>query len=72
MLADASWELTVVKVEFNCVPSVITTVMMATEMPAAINPYSMAVAPDSSFANRVMRVCIVYSLVCSLVGNGNC
>jgi hypothetical protein len=52
--ADASWEVTVLKTEFNCVPSVMTAVMIATEMPAAISPYSMAVAADSSFANRVM------------------
>src|ERR1700730_2698172 len=63
LLVDASWELTVLKVELNCVPSVITAVTMAIEIPAAINPYSMAVAPDSSFANRPMSVCIGYSLV---------
>lgn len=28
-----------------------TTVMMASEIPAAIKPYSMAVAPDSSEMN---------------------
>jgi len=30
------------------VPTAFTAVMMATAMPAAIRPYSMAVAPDSS------------------------
>src|SRR5262249_41693331 len=40
-----------VKVVFSLPPRVVTTVMIATEMPAAMRPYSMAVAPDSSFAN---------------------
>jgi hypothetical protein len=39
---------TVVNVFFRSVPTVFTTVMMATEMPAAMRPYSIAVAPDSS------------------------
>jgi hypothetical protein len=56
LLADASWEVTVLNVEFNCVPRVITAVMIATEMPAAIRPYSMAVAADSSSTKRVMRL----------------
>jgi hypothetical protein len=38
-------------------PIPFTTAMIAREMPAAINPYSMAVAPDSSARNRRM-VCI--------------
>jgi hypothetical protein len=33
---------------FSLVPMPFTTAMIATEMPAAIRPYSMAVAPDSS------------------------
>jgi hypothetical protein len=37
-----------VNVVFNVVPSVLTIEMMATEMPAAIRPYSMAVAAVSS------------------------
>ena len=37
----------------NCVPRPLTTAMIATEMPAAIKPYSIAVAPDGSFQNRV-------------------
>src|SRR6266540_3682640 len=36
---------------FKFVPTVPTTVMMATEMPAAIRPYSMAVAPSSFLMN---------------------
>ncbi len=36
------------------VPSAFTAAMIASEMPAAIRPYSMAVAPDSSFTKRRM------------------
>ena len=36
-------------VVLSLVPRPLTTLIMATEMPAAIKPYSMAVAPDSSF-----------------------
>ena len=33
---------------FSLVPMALTTVMIATAMPAAIRPYSMTVAPDPS------------------------
>src|SRR6266436_1233911 len=46
----------VVKVMFSLEPRPATTVMMATEMPAAIRPYSMAVAPLSSLANFASSV----------------
>jgi hypothetical protein len=36
-----------VNLVFGEVPRVFTTAMMAIEMPAAIRPYSIAVAPDS-------------------------
>ena len=36
---------------FSFVPRPFTTAMTAIEMPAAIRPYSMAVAPDSSRRN---------------------
>ena len=52
-----------VNVDLSDEPSVFTTVMMATEMPAAISPYSIAVAPDSSFANRVTRLVVVCSCI---------
>jgi hypothetical protein len=42
---------TVPKVVFNCVPSAATTAMMATAIPAAMRPYSMAVAADWSSQN---------------------
>lgn len=40
-----------VNFSFRLVPRPLTTAMIASEIPAAINPYSMAVAPDSSFQN---------------------
>jgi hypothetical protein len=52
-----------VNVLLSCEPSVFTTVMMATEMPAAIRPYSIAVAPLSSFTNRYTILVILCSLV---------
>src|ERR1700745_1284473 len=45
-------------VPFNFEPRPFTTAMIATEMPAAMRPYSMAVAPDSSFTKRETRVFI--------------
>jgi hypothetical protein len=46
-----------VKLVFSVVPRVFTAAIMASEIPAAIRPYSIAVAPDSSFQNfkNVMR-----------------
>jgi hypothetical protein len=40
-----------VNLVLSSVPSPFTAAMMASEMPAAINPYSIAVAPDSSAMN---------------------
>ena len=37
---------TLLKVVFRLVPRVWTATIIATEMPAAMRPYSMAVAPD--------------------------
>jgi len=45
---------TVENVVFKFVPSACTVAMIATAMPAAMRPYSMAVAPDSSRMNRVI------------------
>jgi hypothetical protein len=45
-----------VNLELSFVPSPFTAAMMASEMPAAINPYSIAVAPDSSAMNFRMIV----------------
>jgi hypothetical protein len=39
-------------VVFSFVPRPFTTAMIATEIPAAMRPYSMAVAPHSSFRKR--------------------
>src|SRR5262249_1389806 len=46
-------------VPFRLVPTFFTTVIMATEMPAAMRPYSMAVAPDWSFTKRCNRLFLV-------------
>jgi hypothetical protein len=40
-----------VNLVLSLLPSPFTTAIMASEMPAAIKPYSMAVAPDSSVMN---------------------
>jgi hypothetical protein len=40
-----------VNVVFSWVPTDCTAAMMTTEMPAAMRPYSIAVAPDSSLRN---------------------
>src|SRR3954466_636557 len=40
-------------VSFSLLPSKVAPVMMATPIRVAIRPYSMAVTPDWSFANRV-------------------
>jgi len=55
-LCQPSAPETDVKVAFRLVPRPCTTAMIATEMPAAIKPYSMAVAPDLSFKNLAIAV----------------
>jgi len=49
---------TVLNVVFKFVPSACTVAMIATAMPAAMRPYSMAVAPDSSRMNCEIDVLI--------------
>jgi len=41
-----------VNLAFSVVPRPLTATIIAIEMPAAIRPYSMAVAPDSSCKKR--------------------
>jgi len=41
-----------VKTPLRLLPSPFTAAMIASEMPAAIRPYSIAVAPDSSDRKR--------------------
>jgi len=53
-----SWVEMLVNVVVRLVPRVLTAAMIATEMPAAIRPYSMAVAPLSSFRKRRISVFI--------------
>jgi hypothetical protein len=48
---NAVWTLVNVVLSFE--PSPWTAAMIATEIPAAIRPYSIAVAADSSFANLI-------------------
>ena len=43
------------KAVFSLVPRPLTTAIIATEMPAAIRPYTMAVAPETSYAKRTKR-----------------
>ena len=47
---------TAVNLAVRSVPTVPTIVIIATAMPAAIRPYSMAVAPDSSEKNRERKL----------------
>src|ERR1700736_4906413 len=50
------------KFVFSVLPMPLTAVMITIEMPAAIRPYSMAVAPDSSFTKRETRFFIESSM----------
>ncbi len=43
------------KLALRVPPSKLTTAIIASEMPAAIRPYSIAVAPDSSDQNLEKR-----------------
>src|SRR2546430_11680392 len=49
-LVEMNWNLVL-----RVVPMPLTATMITTEIPAAIRPYSMAVAPDSSFTKRATR-----------------
>ena len=53
--------------ELRLVPRPFTAAMIASEMPAAIRPYSMAVAPDSSYTKRASRFFIGNSMYTWLV-----
>src|SRR5437868_8709200 len=57
-LAYLSEVLIEVNLLFRLVPRPLTTAMIASEMPAAIRPYSIAVAPDSSFTKRAVKLFI--------------
>ena len=54
---------TVEKVLFKFVPRAWTVAMIATAMPAAMRPYSIAVAPASSARKRMTSVVIWMSSV---------
>src|ERR1700687_6442309 len=51
-----------VNLVFRLEPRPLTTAMIASEIPAAIRPYSIAVAPDSSFTKRAIRFFIGNSM----------
>src|SRR5262249_55551342 len=51
-----SWVEMLLNLPLRVLPMVFTVAMITTEMPAAIKPYSIAVAPDSSFRNARTRV----------------
>src|SRR5882757_4469193 len=51
--------LMVSKFVLSLVPRPLTAVMIAIAIPAAIRPYSMAVAPDSSLTKRETRFFII-------------
>ena len=51
-----SWSETAVNVLVSLVPRVVIAAIAATAIRAAMRPYSMAVAPDSSRAKRLKRV----------------
>jgi hypothetical protein len=53
-----SEELIEVNLAFRFVPSPLTATMIAMEIPAAMSPYSMAVAPLSSLKKRAIRLLI--------------
>src|ERR1700759_907431 len=54
-VAYFSEELIEVNLVFRLEPRPFTTAMIASEMPAAMRPYSIAVAPDWSFTKRAIR-----------------
>ena len=58
-----SWVEMLVNLVFSELPRPFTTAMIATEIPAAIRPYSMAVAPETSFTKRTKRFFIESSLI---------
>src|SRR5215216_7988441 len=69
-LAVVSSVETFVKVPVSSVPTALRAVMTATAISAAIRPYSMAVAPDSSLAKRLKRVFIACSFWLFPIGRG--
>src|SRR3972149_1878095 len=50
-----SWVEMLVNLVFSELPRPFTTAMIATEMPAAMRPYSMAGGPEAAFTKRTKR-----------------
>jgi len=61
--AELIIDVTVLKVALICEPSPRAAAMMPTAIKAAMRPYSMAVAPDSSFTKRMTWFCMTDSPV---------
>src|SRR5690349_7975747 len=61
-----------VKLVFSLLPRPLTAAIIASEMPAAMRPYSMAVAPDSSFTKRAIRFFIAVTPCEHVAGRTNC
>ena len=61
--AELIVDVTVLKVALICEPSPRAAAMMPTAIKAAMRPYSMAVAPDSSFTKRMTWFCMTDSPV---------
>ena len=59
--AELIVDVTVLKVALICEPSPRAAAMMPTAIKAAMRPYSMAVAPDSSFTKRMTWFCMTDS-----------
>ena len=72
--AELIVEVMVLKVALICEPSPRAAAMMPTAIKAAIRPYSMAVAPDSSFTKRMTWFCMTGSpeLLVGLAGATPC
>src|SRR5262245_53438594 len=51
-------------VVFKLLPTEFTATIIATEMPAAISPYSIAVAPDSSLRKRFISFFMTHPVLC--------
>jgi hypothetical protein len=61
-------ELISLNLVFRLVPRPFTTAMMANEIPAAISPYSIAVAPDSS-DQKALTLQLPYLKISESMGN---
>ena len=68
--SDPSAELILVKVALSFVPTVVSVAMITTEISAAMSPYSIAVAPLSSFAKRAKTFFMIQTPLASPCDRG--